>query len=446
MLKKVIRAVVVISCLLTVNAHAHSSQQDLRNYIYSNFPITFNPNDLQIEQLAWAFRHNKHTNDSDLYAADQPMAIEVRRALTRLYCAQLLRAGTREAYQQFVVAQQSAKIEPTLSFAGFTKLAQHVQQLTPADYSLLETAEILSSVSLSQPAAELAARAMVEPPPSTDNMSFLAATLRNNINIYPITAQIMRDDSAARKLLYVLFPPQTNFRHMLYTEGGIGMFNYLRSMIKHGFIDKQSLDLWYAHWIVNIAAFRGHVDQRGSLYLNEPVAQAMLTLKDLIYEMLNTPNFDPLVPYLEYRAKHLGLAHLPTADRLFLAHWGSMLRLYTVPEGQELYASVMKIPVHKTRALKKYFATGLQDPNQATHLYVPAVFGNALKLTHGDLDQVLQQLLPIYDQILQQAARQRFTSSLSFNQLSASVNVQRLLKSTVEPRFKIQPEGTVLLG
>lgn len=442
-----IKALAILCCCLFACSVFANDHRQIRRYVQQNFPAAFVINDAQISQLAWAFHHDKHTNDLDLRKNHQDIYVEISRALTRLYCAQLLRSGTLESYNRFVAAQSSVVNAKPLTFASYTKLSQHVQSLSAADYSLLETAAILSAVSLSKPAAALAQRAMDITPHSNDNMSFLAATLRNGINIYPLTAQIMRDDAAARKLLYVLFPPQTNFRHMLYTEGGIGMFKYLRNMIAHNFIDKESLNLWSAHWIINIAGFRGHIDQRGSIYLNENVAASILSLKTFVYEMLEQPNFDPLLPYLEFRAKALGFRDLPTEERLFYTHIGCLLRLYNIEEGKRLQASIQRIPVENIRAIKRYFLQGLHDPNQNTHLYVPALLGNALEVSNGNLEQVIEHMLPVYDAVLQQAARQNI-HKMSFNKLSASKNLKQLLNiNPDDPKsFKILPDGTVLLG
>lgn len=447
-MRKFASKAVIICCCLAASVTCANEHQKIRTYIQQKFPPEFVLNDAQISQLAWAFQHDKHTNDFDLWVQDPDFYVEISRALTRLYCAQLLRAGTIDAYNHFVAAQLAANNHAPLSLSGFNKLAQHVQALSASDYALLETAAILSAVSLSKPAEKIAQQAMDVSPVLNDNMGFLAATLRNGINIYPLTARIMQDSTAARKLLYILFPPQTNFRHMLYTEGGIGMYSYIRSMIAHGFIDCTNLDLWYAHWIINIAGFRGHVAQSGSLYLNEEVAQSMLTLKGLVYEILEQPSFDPLVPYLEFRAKNLGFSHLPQEEKLFYAHLGCLMRLYNIEDGQKLYNSLQKISANKLNAIKRHFMHGLHEPQQVTHMYVPALFGNALKYTQGDLDHVVTQILPAYDAILQQAARQNIHVALSFNQLSATKNIVQLLdKNAVEEqRFKILKDGTVTLG
>lgn len=428
-----------------VTGASAQDEEKIRSYIHKNFPASFNINNDIISQLSWTFYHDKRTNDLDAQVVDPKSYVEVSRGLTRLYCAQLLRAGTMDAYSQFVNAQLAAGIKEPLTFYSFTNLSIHIQRLSKLDFELLEIAVVLPSISLSRQSAALAQDAINLKFVINDNLGFLASTLRNENSIYPLVAKVTQNNASAKKLLYILFPPQTNFRHMLYTEGGACLFTYLRTMIVHGFIDKSGLDLWYAHWIINIAGFRGHIDQRGSLYLQEPVAQSMQKLKLCIYEMLESPNVNPLLPYLEYRARLLGLEHLPEDDKLFLTHLGCLLRLYSVVEGEKLYASVMQLPLSKRDFVKKHFLAGIHDPLQINHMYMPAFFGNALALTNNDIKIVVQHMLPIYNAALQQADKQKISMPLSFYELSFSKNLKKLLSNNHNtiPTITITSDGAV---
>ncbi len=385
---------------------AYTSEADLiRTYVADVFPNNFVVSDMQIAQLSKTFKHKNYTNDMNMLVANKQIHIEISRSLTRIYCAQLLKDGSNNAYKQFVAAQLSANVPAPLEFASFKKLSKHIQKLSALEYQLLETAAILSADG------------------------------------------IVAEANNAKKLLYILFPPQTNFRHMLYTEGGAGMFAYLRAMIKLKYIDSQGLDLWYAYWITNIAGFRGHLQQDGSLYLTEPVAAAMLQLKDHIYELLDVPNYDPLVPYLEYRAQLLGVEHLPVRDRYTIAHLGCLLRLYTVTEGQRLYTSYKNVPEPQRQVFKNYFITGLSTPSKPTPTYAPALFCNALHMTSNNIEQVVTKILPVYAKILQQYQQQNLKVPLSLNELSAEKNVRRLLaaNSMRQQDFQILDNGTVKL-
>lgn len=421
----------------------------ISNYIDNHFPANFKVSANQIDQLSWVLDHNVSTNDLDLYIKSSAVHTEVSRALTRLYCSQLLRSGTRDSYNAFVAAQLQSNITEPLTFVTFNKLSKHIQSLQQNDYELLEVAAILAAVGLSEPATTLANKIVDQNPPLKDNLDFLSITLRNYGEMYPIAQQVMLDNTAAKKLLYILFPPQTNFRHMLYTEGGVGMFNSLRTMITHGYIDRSELDLLYASWIVNTAGFRGHILQNGSVYLTEPVAQAILKLQTLTYQILDFPTYNPLLPYLEYRAHGLGLQNLPYDDKLFITHLGCLMRLYNVSQGQRLYASVMKLPKNQRIYAMNYFLIGLDDPTQRTPTYVPALFGNILAATNGDIEKVIAKILPAYNEVLRQYIDQKQSNVLSFYKLASRDNIQYLLTrndSNNIQRFHIDTNGTVTIS
>ena len=397
-------------------------------------------------QLKWVLKQDHATNDQDLQVLQQELPIELRRVLTRLYCAKLLRQGTRDAYQQFVAAQQNTAAT-SLSFSTFNKLGKTIVNLPAHDYEILETAIILAAVSLSQPAAMLARQNMDIEPISHDKLEFMAITLRNSLKLYPLTEKISQNNVIARKLLYILFPPQTNFQHMLYTEGGIGMFKYLRIMITHGYADNKAMQLLYAYWIVNMAGFRGHISQQGSLYMTENVAQAILKLQSLISEMLEIPNFDPLIPYLEYRARLLGLQDLPHNEKLFITHIGCMLRLYTISDGQRLQKAILQLPLQDYTATMQYFLQGLQDPNQLSIRYAPALFSNSLTSTQGSIEQVIAKILPIYNKAILNYATKEHQVAISFKKLAAKNNLKYLLlANNVNTQYlQIDAHGNVTL-
>jgi hypothetical protein len=436
---------IIIFCCLQAFVAQAVEQDQIKKYIEQNYPADFFLTNAQLDQLSWAFAHETRSYDMDVLVDKPELHVEISRALTRMYCARLLRSGNRESYHKFVKAQIESGITQPLTIATYNKLAQHMQNIKAEDYELLENAAILSAVSLSKPAAQLAQKVIDIQPEMLGAGDFLAATLRSEMNIYPLVAQNTAQNEAAKKILFILFPPQTNFRHMLYTEGGIGMFNYLRTMIRHGFIDQTALDLWYAHWIINIAGFRGAIKQNGSIYLNEPVAQAMLSLKSFVDEMLHDPNLDPLTPYLQYRAKSLGFDQLPREQSLFLAHMACMLRIYTVAEANKLQQALHKLSKEDQQQVFAYFISGLEDPTLITPTHVPALFANALELSNGDVGLVIARLMPIYNSAIAAISKQNL-SRLCFNQLSASVNLQRILASDATFKLLIEKDGTVMLG
>lgn len=433
---------------------ASSELSTLRDYIDVKFSKQLNISDAQTQQLTWIMGHKRRSYDMDAEVADPYMHIEVVRALTRLYCLQLLKSGTERDYLNFISAQLDAKVASPLTFNSFKKLSKHIQKLDAVDHELLETATILSAVSLSDQAFKLAQGLVNLENSSNDNLAFLTTTVRVDDDIYPLIRQIKANHQMTKKLLYILFPPQTNFRHMLYTEGGASMFKYLRTMIKHQYITADEMDLWYAHWVVNIAGFRGHVANSGSLYLTEPVFQAMDKLYSLTTEMLQTPNFNPLASYLEYRAEILGYSTLPQEERLFLAHLGAMLRLYNPSQGKDLYTGFYALPKRLRDDLQKDFLVTLNDYQGNTPTYFPALLGNTMLYVDNDIKLTLELILPIYSYSLQKYARLIDTgalsngAALSFNQLSAKKNIAIIvkLKTIRSSDIRVNANGEVELS
>lgn len=441
---------VALGCILATKLCANETTA-IREYIQATFPANLQLSTEQLDQLSWSVKHKFRSFDLDMQQSNQAMHMEVSRSLTRLYCLQLLKKGDRNSYEQFVKAQLKTHLKEPLSFASFRILSQHIQQLSIESYNLLETATILSGVSLSAPASDLAQNLSNLEQVGNDKLNFLAVTLRSDVNIYPLTEQMQHSKDTSKKMLYILFPPQTNLRHMLYTEGGAGMFNYLRSMIKHQYINRDELNLWYGFWIVNMSGFRGHVDQRGSIYLSEPVFKAMSKLAEHIYLMLDQPSYDPLTPYLEYRAELLGFQALPLQRRLTLAHLGAMLRLYNQQQGQELQRAVAKLPIRVQTKLQQQYMQYLQDPTKLSPTHAPALFGNALQLCNGDIEEVVRKITPIYVQalhrysILLQNKNLKTGTILSFNNISASSKVEKILQSKLKIKVWITPEGDVAM-
>ncbi len=420
----------VSSIFLSTNCHA-TSQDAIRSYISNNFSKIILTQE-QIAQLSWIMDHKRRSHDMDLRVANPKIHIEISRALTRLYCMQLLKDGSKTSYDQFVAAQLSNDSETILTFVSFKKLSKYLQNLSDDDYAILQDAIILSAVSLSEQAARLASNFLVQQE-INDNLDFLAKTVRLEANIFPLTQKYRSDRAATKKIFYILFPPQTNFRHMLYTEGGIGMFTYLRSMIQHNYINQDDLDLWYAYWIVNIAGFRGHVTHTGSVYLTETVFQAMTKLKHEIDQMLYIPNHNPLIAYLNYRADLIGLQHASQEQKLLFGHISALLRMYDVSDGKILQKTFNKLSRQQHLQINKFFMQGLQDPLRGTTTYMPAVFANTLQLCNGDKQKTLNLILPVYSRAVAiynekiQSGTLEPGLAINFNQFSASHNLRRIL-------------------
>lgn len=353
--------------------------------------------EVEQQQLAWLNDHKGRCYDMDQHVCNSEAHIEISRAKTRMRCLELLRAGDRQAYNEFVGAQNNDR----LSLATFNKLSAYVADLKEDEYLILRKAVILNAVSLTGKAKVLV--------PQFDIPN----------NSLEFSAAMVRATDSERKL-YIIFPPQTNFRHMLYAEGGNNMFASLQNMIQLGYMQQRELDLWFANWIVNIAGYRGHINQHGSIYMHEPLAQAMLHLKALLDNMLISPQYSVLDQYLEYRSQLLGLQDLDPEVRVTLAHLGAIMRLYNPQEGRRLYNAYLKLsPVLKNQ-LVDFFNNRIHKKTYITH--APAMFANGMDLTTGDIELVVAKLVPVYAQAINLSEK-----TVSLNTLSSAKNVSTLL-------------------
>ncbi len=415
--------------------------EEIYNFIQKKYADTLTITQAQVEQLSWAYAHVSPTNDLDLFCDVEKNFIEIARALNRIYCAKLLRTGNIESYNRFVRAQIESGAKDVLKFATFNEFGKHIQQLTKRDYELLETAIILSAVSLSNTAANLNSSVnFVEI--ANDKMDFLASSIRQNSYQYPLINHNQHD----YKLLYISFLPHTNFRHMLYTEGGIDMFTCLRHMIMHGFIDKEKLDFWYAYWLINISGYRGHVNHNGSLYLHEHTAQSTRKLKELIYKMLEFANINPLFEYLEYRAQMLGFTNLPTEDKLFITHIACLLRIYDADNGKKLSSVIHSIDNENLNNIREYFSTSLYKECRLLYTHVPAFLNNSLSLLQGDMQSMLTMILPVYNQIIKISQNLQL-STISFEKLATNPNIKRILQTPIDQlKFTFNNDGLIELA
>lgn len=119
------------------------------------------------------------------------------------------------------------------------------------------------------------------------------------------------------------------------------MYSTLKDHSLAGEIKQGDLDLWYSHWVVNIAGFRGHISPKGSLYLSQNTYRAMTLVKQMPDRMIHEPRFNPMVHYLQRRGQWLHLNSMTSHPQEFmaLASLAASLRLFAAEEGKQLYVS-----------------------------------------------------------------------------------------------------------
>lgn len=279
-------------------------------------------------------------------------AEEVARAFNREYCLRLLYQGDRHSYKKFIAAQVDNQEPYILKYDNFVKLSTIVQKLSIQEYSILQKGIVISAEH------------------KNDRNEFLGSN---------------------QKLLNIMFLPQTNMRHMLHTEGGISMFRVLREAFKQNYINPHELDVWFAYWIVNIAGYQGHIDGRGALYLNESFYNCLAFMIDNILAMYKTPNYDPLTPYLKFRADQLGIGY----EHLGVVHLACLMKMNNTRMGDEILTAFLSLPSDLKLEFNNLFVESLTNYEQITATYAPAYFLKELEST-ANIKHTLSKLLPNY--------------------------------------------------
>jgi hypothetical protein len=427
----------------TLLAPQSEFQKQIQRFIISTYsePYSFLLNPREIEQLAWIKDNTSLSNEKNvLYIelmkkepSENQALREVKRVVARVYCLELLKKGDHNAYLAFTQAQRESNAKDRLQEDSFKILSKQIQQLDADLFDSLRVACVLASVSLSPTAKKLALVKLQQKGQSlpVDKAEFLATTMDHCPEIYPITQTLSERGIAHLKIAY---PYRTHFRHMMYTEGGIGMFEALKRKIETNKIDRHGLDFWYFNWIINIAGSSGHINSKGSLTLTENTFKAMSTLKNFLDQFIDLPSTNVLVEYLKAQAYWIGLQEENIEKRLLLAHVAAMLRLYNPENGTPLLAGFDSIPADLQEKILNQYITILTQDSAPTPSYGSALFANGLDALHGDIAKTIQIFLPLYANTIEAYNNLRKEGSiapdvaLNFDPLAAAPNISAIIE------------------
>jgi hypothetical protein len=393
-----------------------------------------------IKQLAWVYNNNYKTNEMCIVesVSTSPLHIEIKRALSRLYCLQLLRTGGEKSHAAFIEAQKRAGNPNPLKESGYYTLSNIVKIMDDHAYQALIASTVVSSVTLSPTAKAFADDRFGQGKYPKDSVEFLAATVEAAADMYPLTETLT---PLALQHFKWAFPHHTHFRHMMYTEGGAGMFQVLRKKIESGEMSREQFQFWFLHWMIIITGFRGHLDPKGSLYLDDITYTDIAILKNLLDKFLTDTKLNVEVEYLSIRADMLGIDK-ENPNRLVLAHLGAMLRLHSKEEGARLTAGFARLSPAVAQKIVEQFYHSLTVP-EVTPTYGPALFANFLVASKNDIERTVQVCLPIYIEVLAtyrlavKEGRIEAGVPLNFNDIAGPKPIEALLSIT-------DPEKAVL--
>lgn len=404
----------------------------LRSYISENYPVL---EDLltsaQYEQIAWINQAHQ-TNEANLAVSRAPSIIfSQQRVFDSLYFLHLFRKGDETAYEHFVAGQP----EPRLEWVSFQVLSGWIQQLSPEEYQQLWVA----SLTIKSPEAERRVSEKTGETPAFDSVEFLKTVMTSMPATYPAAAELMETDPSARDSFACLFDTG-HFRHMMYVEGNESMFFHLRQKIIEGKINADSLNFWICYWVVNIASFRSHTQERGSLYLTQHTFQALSCLEACLVELLSDPNAPVLQNYLRERATWLGLDpispgmfHREAAPAFILARISAMQRVFTPEEGVELQRGLddlkAGLPEEQYQEMLEIL-NPLRETKIPTPTYAPSFLAN-LKNQMGSFKEALILGLPIYAQVIKEYQKLfdqgLILVPLNLNELSSPESLRKVI-------------------
>ncbi len=405
----------------------------IRKYISQIYKDELKINEIQIEQLSWVIDNPVATPDMDTREVIETIHREIPRALARVYCLQLLRRGSEQDYSIFIAPQRAADSSNTLNYGSFTTLSNRIRKLDAVSYETLEATAIISAVTLSPKAKDRAFKYIRHP--SVDSVQFLTQTAPYAGDIYPLARHVMDKYHCSAKTFEVAFMPHSHLRHMMYNEGSLAMYKHITQAANTGAITQETLDFWYDHWLANIAGFRGHLAPEGSLYLDQNTFMAMTRVKDILDDILQGVQLNPMQAYLTSRAQWLNLDKLTrdTGELIALGSIGASLRLFSPEQGKELFNGIKQLGSADLQHWIKHVQEQLKVQPYPAETHGPALFANAREVV--GLTETIRKVLPVYMNVLDEEKKLRKTGKLSpdlpvsFQELASKENIDLILRA-----------------
>ncbi len=389
----------------------------LKSYVAANYPyLATQLTDAQYEQIAWTTDDTHKINEMAVPAPSPDhdkrkpeLSVQQKRIFARLNCLYLLCQG-EVGYKKFVAAQS----EPKLESPEFASLSALIRDLTPIEYEMLWVA---TTVSMSATAAQTAERTLGGKKLPFDAVNFLAIVMTQCPRIYPAVEELLHKYPAKEVFVGLDAMFDTGqLLHMMYAEGTPNMFAKLKHKIASKNWSERLYNLWFNYWLIDITGFRGHIDPRGSCYLNQNTFRALISLKNVLDRFQTTPN--PTAALKEYLNIRAAMIELSTAieetPRLILARIAAMLRLFSPAEGAQLQSGLRSLEAKLGATAYCNLITAynpLVESDEPTPTFGPALFVSLIKKC--GIADAIKYGLPVYALVLQQYRALRADGELS---------------------------------
>lgn len=424
------------------------------------------------EQISWIDGTFATSEKAAEYKEDK-INIQVKRILARLNCLQLLRIGNEVEYQEFIIGQK----EPILKREEFNALSFIIQSLSPIEY---QTLWVATTIAVSVNARSEAEKKLPNEPLPFDSVEFLAKVMTEAPETYPAAAQLLSkyDESSQveiKRLLDSMFNT-AHGRHLMYEEGNLKMLQKMGEKVVTNKFSRCYFEIWFAYWLIDVTGFRGHIDNRGSVYLTHNTYVALSALKNALAPFISSSGSEEdkklaLRNYLIERARLLGFINKeaqppsqlfaqPSSEILALTKVACMMRFFTPEEGIILKQAMQKlqveIPAEDYTKLAQVL-NPLTDSPYPTPTYVPALFQNLFdRVAASDKVEAIKMSLKIYIHVFNQYEEQcrsiavEARQPLNFNAISMAIgkaeDLEKILKTASEQPIRIDEKGVASIS
>ncbi len=194
------------------NPHPSASLEIVQEFADTHYPdLSLNTN--MMKQLLWLQTNSVNTSQSNVQTKKEPVNMEVKRILSRLYCLTLLEIGGTASHALFIQAQHRDNV---LSEVNFNRLSAFIQALRPASRRCLMATCFITKSDQAIAAVPLEQRNALP----ADSEQFITHMVTKHANVLPI-CQLLNEEE--RNLLPYAFYKNAHARHMLDMEGGYNM-------------------------------------------------------------------------------------------------------------------------------------------------------------------------------------------------------------------------------
>lgn len=328
------------------------------------------PTSDEIEQLSWLEVQDISTPENRSGQPDVDLHFEVKRALARVQFWTLLLQGDYALYSQ--------SFPSGLSEADFMSESQKARQMSQDQQAAVRASCFLFTSVKGQ--AMLKEKGYKVPEDSEMFLTALGTPGRDTG--FPVVDALT---PAQRMQLKYAYWSETHLRQMLFSEGGVRMFQDLRQAQEQ--LNPQEfqdlLSVWRMRWLTNLAGFR--LDKTGvGCYLESTVyhrVQMLLEVLDILLEK-NLSVEEVFQSYLQRRAQAATCvqASEPSALSNLLGHLCALGDVDDPERGRQLRQGyeVWKCLGGIQSDLVGQYDRFWRDPNNKTPTYTPALFNSVV--------------------------------------------------------------------